>query len=194
MKVGGSLEFDGGTEIGGHVGFGKDGGFGFRAGAGVVPDILFLPLYGVRGPLPVVEAHAQHGEFPPDVHVFERPERAGHPLEHLRTEHLASEIDKREHHRLCAEEFREGDGVPPLVSEFQVERKLFAEPLLDPDLVKNLRPHRARLGPAGRGEDQRRRREDDAPGRHRFDSRSRYNSIALVTGTRTIPPAESVHP
>jgi len=36
MKVGGSLEFDGGTEIGGHVGFGKDGGFGFRAGAGVV--------------------------------------------------------------------------------------------------------------------------------------------------------------
>ena len=38
MKVGGSLEFDGGTEIGGHVGVGKDGGFGFRAGAGVVTD------------------------------------------------------------------------------------------------------------------------------------------------------------
>jgi hypothetical protein len=38
MKVGGSLEFNGGTEIGGHVGVGKDGGFGFRAGAGIVTD------------------------------------------------------------------------------------------------------------------------------------------------------------
>jgi hypothetical protein len=38
MKVGGSLEFDGGTEIGGHVGAGKEGGFGFRAGAGIVTD------------------------------------------------------------------------------------------------------------------------------------------------------------
>lgn len=38
MKVGGSVEFDGGNEFGGHIGVGKDGGFGFRAGAGVVTD------------------------------------------------------------------------------------------------------------------------------------------------------------
>jgi hypothetical protein len=92
-----------------------------------------------------------------DGHVADGPERAGHPLEHLRAEHRAFIVDEREDHRLLPEILRERDLLPLLVGERQVERDLFSEALFDADLVEDLRGHRAGLCVARDGRENGRR-------------------------------------
>ena len=49
LKAGGSLEFDGGTALGGHLATGKDGGMFFTGGAGIITDGGPFFLHGGLG-------------------------------------------------------------------------------------------------------------------------------------------------
>ena len=50
LKAGGSIEFDGGTALAGHLATGKDGGMFFNGGAGVITD--GGPFF-IHGPWPI---------------------------------------------------------------------------------------------------------------------------------------------
>ena len=106
-------------------------------------------LLGCRQPraFPRVDADRDDVELLADVEV-QHLQRAGDAVEHLRAEHRALVIHQREQHRPLAEVVAELDVPPGLVDERQIERHLFVEPLIDPDLRRAVQAWRSPDPPA----------------------------------------------